>query len=78
MNCWSKAEAEARRGEAEAEARRRRGGGEATAARRGGARAGGRAGGRRRPRAAVVYDAFLRPHANFQIFYGKSRFRMFD
>ena len=62
----------ARRGEARRRRRRRRGGGggEAEAeARRGdgGARAGGRAGGRRRPRTAVVYDAFLRPHAKFQV-----------
>ena len=29
---------------------------------------------RRRPRAAVINDAFPRPHANFQIFYSKSCF----
>ena len=56
---------EARRGEAEAEAeaeaRRRRRRGEATAA-------------PRRPRAAGINDAFLRPHANFQFFCSKSCF----
>ena len=73
MERRGEAEAEARwgrgGGEAEAEARRRRGGGEATAARRGGARAGGRAGGGARARR--LYDAFLRPHANFQFFCSK-------
>ena len=49
--------------EAEAEARRRRG--EAAAPRR--PRAAGGA-------AAVINDAFPRPHANFQIFYSKSCF----
>ena len=49
----------------EAEARR----GEAEAeARRGEAAA------PRRPRAAVINDAFPRPHANFQFFYSKSCF----
>ena len=51
-------------GEAEAGARRRRGGGGAAAP--------------RRPRAAVINDAFPRPHANFQIFYSKSCFWMFN
>ena len=55
----AKAEAETEaQAEAEAEARRRRG-----EARR-----------RRRLRAAVINDAFPRPHAIFQIFYSKSYF----
>ena len=53
-------------GEAEAEARRRRGDG--------GAAAPARAAAPRRPRAAVINDAFPRPHANFQFFYSKSCF----
>ena len=44
-------------GEAEAEAEARRGDG--------GARAGGRAAAPRRPRSAVINDAFPRPHAFF-------------
>ena len=32
----------------------------------------------RRPRAAVINDAFPRPHANFQFFYSKSYFLMFN
>ena len=46
----------------EAEARPRRG------------RGGGGAAAPRRPRAAVINDAFPRPHANFQICYSKSCF----
>ena len=48
--------------EAEAGARPRRG------------RGGGGAAAPRRPRAAVINDAFPRPHANFQFFYSKSCF----
>ena len=66
----------ARRG-GEARRRRRRRG----EARRGGggaAAAPARAAAPRRPRAAVINDAFPRPHANFQIFYSKSCFCMFN
>ena len=61
-------------GGGEAEARRRRGGGGGGGGGEAEARRGEAAAAPRRPRAAVINDAFPRPHANFQIFYSKSCF----